>query len=61
MYSLETAHSRSPWWCFPFEAMEAFTYHLMWVAAATYVTILSPPSLLATMTGIMGALHFSVG
>ncbi|CAG0914709.1 unnamed protein product [Notodromas monacha] len=49
------------WWCFPFEAMEAFTYHLMWVAAATYVPVLAPAGLLATMTGIMASMHFSVG
>lgn len=39
------------WWCFPFEAMEAFSCHLMWVAAATYCAILAPKNLLATLIG----------
>ncbi|CAG7728467.1 unnamed protein product [Allacma fusca] len=51
----------SPWWCFPFEALEAFTYHLMWAAAATYCSILAPKGLLATLMGVMGALHYSLG
>lgn len=39
------------WWCFPFEAMEALSCHLMWVAAATYCSILAPKNLLATLIG----------
>ncbi|CAL8071546.1 unnamed protein product [Orchesella dallaii] len=51
----------NPFWCFPFEAMEAFTYHLMWVAAATYCAVLAPKGLLATLTGVMGSLHYGLG
>lgn len=49
------------WWCFPFEAMEAFSCHLMWVAAATYCSILAPKNLLATLIGVLGMAHFSLG
>jgi hypothetical protein len=50
-----------PWWCFPFEAMEALSCHLMWVAAATYCSILAPKNLLATLIGVLGMAHFSLG
>uniref|UniRef100_A0A182IT32 Major facilitator superfamily associated domain-containing protein n=1 Tax=Anopheles atroparvus TaxID=41427 RepID=A0A182IT32_ANOAO len=49
------------WWCFPFEAMEALSCHLMWVAAATYCSLLAPKSLLATLIGVLGMAHFSLG
>ena len=52
---------RSPWYCFPFEMLEVFTFQIMWVAAATYCPILAPPGLLATMTGLAGAVHYSIG
>ena len=48
----------SPFWCFPFEAMEVFTYHLMWVAAAIYSAELAPEGLRATMIGAVGSLHY---
>lgn len=54
-------HHRSAWWCFPFEAMEALSCHLMWVAAATYCAVLAPKSLLATLIGVLGMAHFSLG
>ncbi|XP_076032426.1 major facilitator superfamily domain-containing protein 6-like [Oratosquilla oratoria] len=50
-----------PWLCFPFEMLEVFTYQIMWVAAATYCPILAPRGLMATMTGLAGAVHYSVG
>lgn len=49
------------WWCFPFEAMEALSCHLMWVAAATYCSLLAPKNLLATLIGVLGMAHFSLG
>ncbi|XP_064535318.1 uncharacterized protein LOC135426224 isoform X2 [Drosophila montana] len=49
------------WWCFPFEAMESLSCHLMWVAAATYCSILAPKNLLATLIGVLGMAHFSLG
>lgn len=52
---------RNAWWCFPFEAMEALSCHLMWVAAATYCSILAPKNLLATLIGVLGMAHFSLG
>jgi hypothetical protein len=52
---------RDAWWCFPFEAMEALSCHLMWVAAATYCALLAPKNLLATLIGVLGMAHFSLG
>ncbi|XP_037084598.1 major facilitator superfamily domain-containing protein 6-B-like [Pollicipes pollicipes] len=52
---------RNPWLCFPFELLEAVTTHLMWNSAATYAAYLAPPGLLATLTGVAAALHYSVG
>lgn len=52
---------RAAWWCFPFEAMESLSCHLMWVAAATYCTVLAPKGLLATLIGVLGMAHFSLG
>lgn len=51
----------SPWWCFPFEAMESLSVHLMWVAGATYCALLAPKNLLATLIGVIGMAHFSIG
>lgn len=50
-----------PWWCFPFEAIESLAVHLLWVAAATYCTMLAPKTLLATLIGVLGMAHFSLG
>lgn len=41
--------------------MEALSCHLMWVAAATYCSILAPKSLLATLIGVLQMAHFSLG
>ncbi|XP_066158049.1 major facilitator superfamily domain-containing protein 6 [Euwallacea fornicatus] len=51
----------SAWWCFPFEALESISVHLMWVAAATYCAVLAPASLLATLIGVVGMAHYSIG
>ncbi|KAJ8986223.1 hypothetical protein NQ317_009929 [Molorchus minor] len=51
----------SAWWCFPFEAMESLSVHLMWVAAATYCAVLAPKNLLATLIGVCGMAHYSIG
>ena len=52
---------QNPWFCIPFEAMEAFTLHLMWVAAVTYAASLTPPGLTATIQGTVGSIHYGVG
>ena len=49
------------WWIMPFETLEIFTFHLMWVAAATYAASLSPPGLLATIQGFIEGVHYGVG
>lgn len=46
---------------FPFEAIESLAVHLMWVAAATYCALLAPKNLLATLIGVTGMSHFSLG
>ncbi|XP_008484205.1 uncharacterized protein LOC103520886, partial [Diaphorina citri] len=51
----------NPWWVFPFETIESLAVHLMWVAAATYCTLLAPRNLIASFIGILGMAHFSLG
>lgn len=41
--------------------MESLSVHLMWVAAATYCAMLAPKNLLATLIGVLGMAHFSLG
>jgi len=33
----------------------------MWIAAATYCAVLAPKTLLATLIGVLGMAHFSLG
>lgn len=63
VYTLKHAifYCRDPWWVFPFEAIESLAVHLMWVAAATYCALLAPKNLLATLIGVIGMSHFSLG
>lgn len=56
-YSLLT----DPWWCIPYELMEAFTLHLMWVATVEMANVISPKGMPATLQGVVGALNFGVG
>ncbi|XP_042878928.1 major facilitator superfamily domain-containing protein 6-like [Penaeus japonicus] len=55
------AYLTDPWLVFPYEMLEVFTYQVMWVAAITYCPLLAPKGLLATMTGLAGATHYSLG
>lgn len=55
------AFMTDPWVVFPYELLEIFTYQIMWVAAATYCHILAPKGLLATMMGLAGSIHYSLG
>ncbi|XP_069992367.1 major facilitator superfamily domain-containing protein 6-like [Penaeus vannamei] len=55
------AYLTDPWLVFPYEMLEVFTYQVMWVAVVTYCPILAPKGLLATMTGVTGATHYSLG
>lgn len=50
-----------PWWCIPYELMEAFTLHLMWVATVRLAYQISPPGMLATLQAVVGGLNFGVG
>lgn len=51
----------NPWWCIPYELMEAFTLHLMWVSTVGLAFKISPPGMLATLQAIVGGLNFGVG
>lgn len=51
----------NPWWCIPYELMEAFTLHLMWVSTVTLAFEIAPKGMLATMQAIVGGLNFGVG
>lgn len=49
------------WWCIPYELMEAFTLHLMWVATVRLAYQIAPPGMLATLQAVVGGLNFAVG
>lgn len=51
----------NPWWCIPYELMEAFTLHLMWVSTVRLAYQISPPGMLATLQAVVGGLNFGVG
>ena len=51
----------NPWWCIPYELMEAFTLHLMWVSTVQLAYQISPPGMLATLQAVVGGLNFGVG
>lgn len=51
----------NPWWCLPYELMEAFTLHLMWVSTVRLAYQISPPGMLATLQAVVGGLNFGVG
>ncbi|XP_053676976.1 uncharacterized protein LOC128727097 [Anopheles nili] len=50
-----------PFWCFPIELNEAISCYFMWVVATTYCAVLAPSSLVATLIGIAGMVHFCLG
>nr|XP_045600592.1 major facilitator superfamily domain-containing protein 6-like [Procambarus clarkii] len=52
---------KDPWLSMPFELLEVVTNQLMWLAVLTFCPILAPRGLLATMTGITGSIHYSLG
>uniref|UniRef100_A0A182YAS0 MFS_1_like domain-containing protein n=1 Tax=Anopheles stephensi TaxID=30069 RepID=A0A182YAS0_ANOST len=51
----------NPFWCFPIELNEAISCYFMWVVASTYCAVLAPSSLVATLIGIAGMVHFCLG
>uniref|UniRef100_A0A182SD39 Major facilitator superfamily associated domain-containing protein n=1 Tax=Anopheles maculatus TaxID=74869 RepID=A0A182SD39_9DIPT len=51
----------NPFWCFPIELNEAISCYFMWVVASTYCAVLAPSSLVATLIGIAGMVHFCIG
>lgn len=55
------SYLEDPWWCIPYELMEAFTLHLMWVSTVQLAYQISPPGMLATLQAVVGGLNFGVG
>uniref|UniRef100_A0A6G1SMC6 Major facilitator superfamily domain-containing protein 6 n=1 Tax=Aceria tosichella TaxID=561515 RepID=A0A6G1SMC6_9ACAR len=55
------SYLNDPWWCIPYELMEAFTLHLMWVSTVQLAYQISPPGMLATLQAVVGGLNFGVG
>uniref|UniRef100_A0AAG5CQB0 Major facilitator superfamily associated domain-containing protein n=1 Tax=Anopheles atroparvus TaxID=41427 RepID=A0AAG5CQB0_ANOAO len=51
----------NPFWCFPIELNEAISCYFMWVVATTYCATLAPTSLVATLIGVAGMVHFCLG
>ncbi|XP_052863851.1 major facilitator superfamily domain-containing protein 6-like [Anopheles cruzii] len=50
-----------PFWCFPIELNEAISCYFMWVVATTYCAVLAPSTLVATLIGVAGMVHFCLG
>ena len=53
--------TRDPWLSLPFEALEAVTIHLMAVSMSLFCASAAPTGLLATLHGLSGGIHYSVG
>ncbi|XP_058056174.1 major facilitator superfamily domain-containing protein 6-like [Anopheles bellator] len=51
----------NPFWCFPIELNEAISCYFMWVVATTYCAVLAPSTLVATLIGVAGMVHFCLG
>ncbi|CAG7728392.1 unnamed protein product [Allacma fusca] len=51
----------NPWWCLPYEALEAVTSSLAITAANTYGSVLACKDTVVSIQGIIGALYYSVG
>ncbi|XP_058118432.1 major facilitator superfamily domain-containing protein 6-like [Anopheles ziemanni] len=51
----------NPFWCFPIELNEAISCYFMWVVATTYCAVLAPTSMVATLIGVAGMVHFCLG
>ncbi|CAL4060189.1 unnamed protein product, partial [Meganyctiphanes norvegica] len=51
----------NPWHALWFEALEPLSHQVMRASASTYGPVLAPQGLLATLTGLAGAVHYSIG
>jgi len=51
----------NPWLSLPFEALEAVTVHLMGISMSLFCASAAPPGLLATLHGMAGSVHYSIG
>lgn len=52
---------RNPWLSLPFEALEAVTVHLMGISMSLFCASAAPQGLLATLHGLAGSVHYSIG
>ena len=55
------SYTNCAWYAFPFEALEAFTFATLQVAAAKFIKEHSPVSSLALLTGLYGGAHNGFG
>ncbi|XP_013416364.1 major facilitator superfamily domain-containing protein 6-A [Lingula anatina] len=51
----------NPWYVFLIEPTHAITYGLLFAAATEYTDIIAPPGMSATLQGLVGGLHWSLG
>ncbi|XP_013380200.1 major facilitator superfamily domain-containing protein 6 [Lingula anatina] len=51
----------NPWYVFLIEPTHAVTYGLLFAAATEYTDIIAPPGMSATLQGLVGGLHWSLG
>ncbi|XP_055936333.1 major facilitator superfamily domain-containing protein 6-like isoform X1 [Argiope bruennichi] len=52
---------KDPWYALILEAMNIFTYHLLWVAVVLHSHELAPEGLTATVISTAGSIHYHIG
>ncbi|WAQ98165.1 MFSD6-like protein [Mya arenaria] len=50
-----------PWYVLPVELLHCLTFSLMYAAASSYASVITPEGMSATVQGLVGGLHFGFG
>ena len=51
----------NPWYVLAIEPLQGITFGLMYAAASSYASLITPPGMHGTMQGLVGGLYFGVG
>lgn len=51
----------NPWFVLPIELLHGLTFGLMYAAATSYGSIITPPGMSGTIQGLIGGIHFGFG
>jgi hypothetical protein len=49
------------WFVLPIELLHGLTFGLMWAAATSYGSIITPPGMSGTIQGLISGVHFGFG